>query len=211
LLARFKLNSFRGHEVRDGGKSVLGLRTSRINHSCRPNAGLSYDEVARVRILVAQEDIQPGQEICITYSAFGCLLNDYISSTKNDLLNLLRNGHVWYPCPADCYCKNPRSKKLVLEGKKLFKKLLDLDSENQKEEALKAGEELLKIDTELNFSWTQRGDIYFKLFDIASGKKNEVTSRACRFLKSTCEIYEILHPFSEATRVCRDAVNRTQK
>lgn len=70
LQAKFELNQLIGHPSRDGGKDFVGLRISRMNHDCRPNAGYSYDETASAEIVFAQRDIQPGEEICISYFTY---------------------------------------------------------------------------------------------------------------------------------------------
>ena len=215
LEAKFKLNAFGGHEERDDGRNILGLRSSRINHSCRPNAGISYDDVARVRIVIAQQDIQKGEEICIMYSFFGC----YNSITPNqepseekcpeelEFANIERSlKKNWnITCPSDCFCKNPRSKKLVMEGRRLFEKMQSLATESRIDEALKAGDDLLKIDAELNFSWNQRGEIYTELFEIAikAGKRE----KALQYVESNYKICQILYPFSDATQLCKGLLN----
>ncbi len=48
---------------------AVALRIARVNHACQPNAGTSYDEIARVAILFAQRDIRPGEEITVCYYA----------------------------------------------------------------------------------------------------------------------------------------------
>lgn len=71
--------------MRDGGKDMLGLRLSRMNHSCRPNANIHYDGTARVKLLVAQRDIQSGEEICNCYSSFGLFDTKYVTTRDFEL------------------------------------------------------------------------------------------------------------------------------
>ena len=71
LQDKFNLNEWpSAWPCRDNGKSYVGLRISRVNHNCRPNAARIYDEVARVEILYALQDIPPGEEICYSYYIF---------------------------------------------------------------------------------------------------------------------------------------------
>jgi len=51
---------------------TIALRIARVNHSCKPNAATIYDETARVAILFAQKDIQPGEviSICLYFPFF---------------------------------------------------------------------------------------------------------------------------------------------
>ena len=237
---KFKLNAFAGYEDRDGGKPLIGLRTSRVNHSCRPNAGISYDEGARVRIITAQQDIQPGDEICIIYSFFGCLssnspkkepskeddqllhlfrtqLNfvhpeDELSPEDQEFADIKRSLKVnWdITCPTDCYCKDPQSKKLVLTGKKLYEKMTSLATEGRVQDALKTGDKLLEIDAQLNTSWGQRADIYFKLFEMSNqlNRSKKEMRRTRQYLQSTHDIHQIISPFSEITSACLEGLNR---
>ena len=46
---------------------TVAVRIARVNHSCQPNADTIYDETARVTVLFAIKDIQPGEEIFIRY------------------------------------------------------------------------------------------------------------------------------------------------
>ena len=40
---KFKMNAFQGHPEFEDGKQFLGLRSSRVNHNCSLNAGMSCD------------------------------------------------------------------------------------------------------------------------------------------------------------------------
>lgn len=46
--------------------SVLGRRLARLNHSCRPNAGVHFFEPDRIRVY-ALRDVEAGEELCLTY------------------------------------------------------------------------------------------------------------------------------------------------
>ena len=67
MLDKFNLNQTTGDPSRDSGRPQLGLRISRLNHDCDPNAGYNYCDASRVQILYANRDILKGEEICISY------------------------------------------------------------------------------------------------------------------------------------------------
>ncbi len=48
----------------------LFLLLSRFNHSCRPNVHNSWQEDKQVQVLRSNCDIDPGQELCISYLSF---------------------------------------------------------------------------------------------------------------------------------------------
>ncbi len=224
---KFQLNSFGGHPERDGGKAILGLRSSRINHSCRPNAGMAYDEAARVKIIHAQRDIQPGEEICVIYTHFGNLESNSSSSPGplddlqkmfDSLIRMKRGIAVdpsgndnefdaiqrtmrlsWgFTCPADCYCKDPDVRKLILEGKEAFKKLLQSGSKGRLDEAMKADERVLEIHEQLNISWTGKASIHNFMFEVAvcSSRTEE---KAKRHLEGSLKVVRVTAPYSEKT------------
>ena len=214
---KFKLNCF-GNQV--------GPRTSRVNHSCRPNAGISYDKIACVRILVAQKDIQQGEEITLTYSHFGSLETSSNKESDNkihaffrtqygyihpdaelspeelEFANIRRTLRVnWgITCSTDCYCNDPRAKKLVVEGTQLYHEMLLMATKGRINEALEAGDKLLKIQGELNPSWTQRFVYNFYLFEIAMGTC-ETEAKARQYLRSALYVSKILYPYSEDNKM----------
>ncbi len=147
---KFRLNAFNGSSSREDGKHYVGVRLSRLNHSCHPNADHVYDDVACVAILFAQRDIQPGEEICIDYTYFRALEPsrptaklDSKEEFKLIQSNLLDKFGII--CPDDCFCKNSESKKLIVKGRKLHEEVLLLASKVMLEDALIAGEKLLEV------------------------------------------------------------------
>ena len=146
------------------------MRSARINHSCRPNAFMGYDEVARVKIIAAQRDIQPGEEVSVVYTDVSDLeLNTSPSLLLEDFDDIQKNlKRNWgFTCPADCYCKNPDVRKLILEGRVAYRQLLLFGSKGRLEEALKAGDRLIEIHEQLNISWVHKTSIRNLLVDVA--------------------------------------------
>lgn len=204
---------------------MLGLRSSRINHSCRPNAGMAYDEAARVKIIHAERDIQLGEEISIIYTHFGNLESnspspsgplDDLQKMFDSLIRSKRGIAVdpsgsddefdaiqrtmrlsWgFTCPADCYCKDPDVRKLILEGKEAFKKLVLSGSKGRLDEAMKAGERVLEIHGQLNLSRTGKASVHNFMFELAvcSSRTEE---RAKKHLEESLKVVRITAPYSE--------------
>jgi len=97
--------------------------------------------------------------------------------------------------PANCHCKNPDTKKLILEGRKLYEKMLYMNKLGLLEEAMQAGEKLIEIDRLLNSSWSQRANFYENLFEIAIGSMKTLP-KAQRYLLSSLEIRHIIFSYS---------------
>lgn len=232
---KFLLNSFSGHPGRDGGKDILGLRSARVNHSCRPNAAVSYDETARVKILVAQKDIHSGEEVCVIYTHFYNLesISPTIGSKKEiQLLQSLLCSEfkmeevdpteiefemikkclkdTWgIVCPPDCICKNAETRKLVVNGKRLYQEMIRSAAIGRVEDGIKAGEKLLEIHQELNFSWAQIASVHIYLFQIA-------ITESCRedfaryHLEASLKMRRIAAPFSEHTAMCEELIKHPE-
>jgi len=61
------------------GKGGIFYKTSRFNHACHPAATCTYRWNLRERKLIttALRDIEPGQEITISYGSAGSLFQNY--------------------------------------------------------------------------------------------------------------------------------------
>ena len=199
LEAKFQLNSVAGDEDRDGGKNIVGLRISRVNHDCRPNAARIYDDGARVDILFSLRDIQPGEEICVTYCSFARM--DLSRPTAR--LRPPEMEFSVYPqslklnwnivCPVNCYCKDPEARKLVMEGRRLNDDIQFHADRSNTREALSAGDKLLGIHRRLNLSWTQRAFIKIDLFQI-SLMKRETIFKTYQYIRDTLQVYKSICP-----------------
>ena len=68
LVCRIQTNSFEA-EV-DGRKhAYLFDKTSRFNHSCKPNISFYHNPLTQLRAVYATRDIKAGEELCVTYLA----------------------------------------------------------------------------------------------------------------------------------------------
>ena len=206
LMEKFDLNQVEGDEDRDGGKPFVGLRLARVNHNCQSNAAHVYDEVARVIVLYALRDIEPNEEICITYTNFANLSpkrpNAVHSSEKEFKLIQLTLQDSWgVTCPDDCYCKDIEARKLVLEGRRLFVELHSWFSRGVTEKSLVVGEKILEIQRQLNVSWFKRGLMYNDLFTIAVMNKKTL-HRAEGYIRAALDIFRNVCPYSKITEKC---------
>jgi len=186
---------------------TVALRIARVNHACQPNAAAVYDETALVAVLVSLKDIQPGDEISISYYAPFFVLHSRISMPGMGRdpsivqeLNYVKKSLLYdafgITCPADCPCFDPAIPALVKEGRKIYQTAVDLAKENKIEEALTAGEKLLDVHRRLNVSCVDRGFTEFRLFQIAV-QKSETLPRAMKHLRSAAELFGKICPYSE--------------
>ncbi len=171
-----------------------------------PNACTIYDETARVAVLFAIKDIQPGEEISICYysSFIGFDSNPRMEGINPDLnaeeeLNYVKNQTLslyGITCPTDCYCYDPAVLDLVKEAKQIRETLLDLVNRYKTEEALVAGERLLDIHRRLDTSWVYPAFMGFRLFQIAV-RKSVLLPRAKDHIRSAVELFRKICPYSE--------------
>jgi len=193
---KFKLNCI-------GENDRLSLRISRVNHSCRPNASCSYDEVAQVAILYALMDIQLGEEICVSYCSFARLdqlrPNAGVSPEMEFVICRMTLKAKWgITCPLDCFCKDPGTRQLVLEGRRLNDDINSAAAVGSIEGILKAVEKRLEIEVELNMSWSEIAKLGSELYRIAL-MKEKTFPKAHQFLKDIQELNGMIRPHSKYT------------
>jgi len=187
---------------------TIALRIARVNHSCKPNAATIYDETARVAILFAQKDIQPGEVISLClYSPFFKLddsnqyvpdmnpewsLEEELSFVKNRVLLITRG----ITCSADCPCHDPATLALVQEGRQLYATVSTLARQYKIDEALAVGDKLVDVHQRLNVSWIYRGYLHSLLFQIGIGR-SEMIPKAMEHIRSAAELFKKICPYSE--------------
>jgi len=209
LEEKFGRNLFTGENMdeknmdEEENEKVVALRIARVNHSCQPNAATIYDETARVAILFAQKDIQPGEEISICYYAGFFLLSPLDQRLGIDLdeeLRIFKNqmaSHYGITCTNDCYCNDSTIRALNLEGRQMYATVEALTRQYKIEEALAAGDKLLDIYRRLNASWIYRCHAEYLLFRIAVCK-SETLTRAKNYIRSVVELLRKICPYSES-------------
>jgi len=208
---KFQQNSFSGDPKLDGGKSFVGLRSSRVNHSCRPNASMSYDRNARVLIISSIQEIQPGEEILISYYVH-LMLHEKALQNRDTFMDLWNQKEGLDPfehekehlknkwgiiCPEDCACKDPEVRLLAMKGKPLFRKMLSSMEKGRTMDACIAAEMVLDIyDQLVNISWVQRGEVIMVLvgerLKLEGQYSLDMKDRVLEWLK----IHRVVFPFS---------------
>lgn len=201
---KFSINSLGKNLDRESGKPCVGLRISRVNHSCRPNSANFYDSTAKVEILIALQDIQEGEEISRQYLNFGFLDSSRPSTGMTSQHELYTYRRLLFnkwdiSCPSDCFCQQPSTNALVLEGRKLDEIIVDLVRKGCTEQALEIGDKLLQIHSFLNLSWVERAGVHSRLFQIGILKR-KTCSIACKHIKLAVDIFKICAPFSTFTK-----------
>jgi len=100
---------------------------------------MSYDRDARVQIIFSIQEIQPGEEILISFYAH-LMFHENNSNTLMDLWDQKEGldpiehekdhpKNKWgIICPDDCACKDPEVRLLAMKGKPLFKKMLSMEN-----------------------------------------------------------------------------------
>lgn len=178
-----------------------------MNHDCHPNAGYSYDETARVVIIFAQRNIQPGEDICLDYSPFPRLFQKTLhklmgankrfyksSSTCLDPSSSPLSSKCEMLCPPTCSCYRSRvNNDLDLDS--LFHELVKMIDSYQPVETLKIGEQFLEAQRQLNNSWFDIAMIEQNLFEIGIIYSKTV-EKAKQHLERCLKIRRIIAPFS---------------
>lgn len=88
VIAKFTTNRFRGL-----GYACVGVRASRINHSCVPNATSFYDSLNSYLIIRAAKNIQAGEEVTLSYV-------QPMQERARRMQLLLDNHKIMCKCPA---------------------------------------------------------------------------------------------------------------
>ncbi|KAK4443950.1 hypothetical protein QBC34DRAFT_309963 [Podospora aff. communis PSN243] len=63
----FDIDPDDGDEIQDHGFFVVFPEIARFNHDCRPNADYYFDHAALTQFIHATRDIQPGEELTLSY------------------------------------------------------------------------------------------------------------------------------------------------
>jgi len=202
---KFIGNRFLGENME--GQMAVALRIARVNHSCKPNAATIYDETARVAILFALDNIEPGEEISICYySPFFKLESNQVIPDINpewsleEELNFVKNRMLFITygitCSPDCSCYDPVIRSLIQEGRRLHDTVTTLARQHNIKEALAVGEKLLDVHRRLNVSWIYRGYTHFLLFQMGIGR-SEMIPKAMEHILSAAELFKKICPYSE--------------
>jgi hypothetical protein len=185
---------------------TVALRISRVNHNCNPNAGTIYDDNARVQILFANRVIQPGEEICISYSNFSSVHMGSDSEMDPQLrFQLLKNKlkSSWgIVCPADCFCNDDAIKSLLIKGQELHKQYSALGYCHPKlaqpAAALKVADNLFEVLDRVQASLLSRVSAHYDAFQIGAMSRDTLP-QACKHIGIVHDIFASICPYSSTT------------
>ncbi len=203
------INRMAGHQHKSGDTpaNYVALRICRLNHNCRPNAANYNDEGAHVDVLVALWDIQPGEEICISYTSFSDINTVRVYGNVPEELEyfMIQRELSKYgiECPKDCYCKNQDARELVTKGRKLATQFETLAQSGKLEKAVEVCEKLLDVHKFLNESLLLRVKTQWDLFRVITAirpvsRKNLIEGRD--LIRAVYETCLIMCPYSEKTK-----------
>ena len=189
LLSKFELNEYGS---RDG--PVIGLRLSRINSSCDPNAIKVQDDDFGVNVVVALRDIRAGEEVLLSYLP----VDDCSVERSADESRSLLAAKWGVQCPADCRCHNAALAGLMARARELDARIFQLGGRCDVAGAVGAAKDLLSIYDEAGLRplHMSRARTLFDAFQVCVMQKSR-KDEAVRFLRGALEIHErIYHPNS---------------
>jgi len=210
LQEKLLLNQY-GRDYDEGpvADGTLCLRTSRLNHDCDPNSSHQFDPTYDVRILFSERDIQPGEEITITYYPLtGCKFGD--PKMPAEVRKILKDmdGIV---CKDDCICRNPEFVKLLCETNKMDREVLPTAISGDCIGAMEMVEKLLKNHEAMRscqMSWSRTFEQGFKI----GISRHETRIQALEYMARACEINAaIFHPNSNEVLQLKNYVMEVAK
>ncbi|KAK4119155.1 SET domain-containing protein [Parathielavia appendiculata] len=139
-----------------GGKEYMGLFTdlARFNHACEPNAFIHFSETTLSMTVWSARDIEPEEEITITYTGAGLTSKERHKSLEN----------VW---GFKCQCSLCTAPPVVLKAsdtrreeiRRLQDKVVELAQQGRFSKAIEAAERLFTLVDEEGLT-EQMGDMY---------------------------------------------------
>lgn len=166
------------------------IRISRINHACMGNSFHHYDSAHGVVLLISTRDIGVGEEIEMDYTArFDVAAHDEHGDYETCTSTLkMRYGIV---CKNDCKCHDRSIQKLVMLGRALDQKIIDLARSHNYADAIKSGKLLLDVVKRLDLPPNVVNRALFNLYEVctASGANHEGLEYLRRAYDSALQIY----------------------
>jgi len=160
-----------------------------VNHDCDPNAGHYEDETFDVKILFAERDIEPGEEITISYT----FLQRREPSMRRELLE-----NTWgIVCDVDCFCRNPEILAMVEEYRGLYWDIDFLLASRNVSDAMRNVRRRLQMLDAIHASLTDRLHAFNEGFQ-AGIMNRETLEEAKNYARCAYKIKAaIIHPDSE--------------
>ena len=201
LDAVFLRNEYGG---RDG--PVIGLRLSRVNHDCDPNAMKVADDDRGVNVVVALRDIRAGEEVTIAY--LPC--DDPSTDREPDEARAILRQHWLIECPSACRCRDEALAARVARARALDARIFELGGRCDVAGAVAAAHELLALFDEAGLPRLHmaRARTLFDAFQVAVMQRARA-AEAAGFLRRALEIHaRCFHPTSAGVadyeRLARD-------
>mmetsp|Transcript_2391 Transcript_2391/g.2142 ORF Transcript_2391/g.2142 Transcript_2391/m.2142 type:complete len:324 (-) Transcript_2391:15-986(-) len=171
---------------------ILCARLSRVNHSCNRNAFHKYDNTYNVKILFAEREIQPGEEICITYTPW----DDPSSSVTPEIARLKLQKHWQIICDSTCLCYDEGYITKIKKVKKLDQQIYK--PECSVYDSLKCIEELENLYNEMSVKYhLSLYRLYYDRFQL-SIRRGQTISQGVEYMNKAYNIIKlILHPDSK--------------
>ncbi len=142
---------------------VVCLRFSRANHACDANATHIYDSTFDVKILFSMRDIQPGEEITTSYSAWDDPTMSIDDTMEDRHAALLNWGIV---CPDDCICRREDLQALVRKTRVLEQRLGNQWSDGDPLVLMAVVEGIMGLQQQLDSQWYFRQRTLADAFEI---------------------------------------------
>lgn len=160
LYEKFATNSAALGTEEDEGGGGLFINFSRVNHDCIGNSDHYYASDQKLKLLVASHTIPAGAEVTFSYAG---------NAPTSARGMLLRMRGFNCTCAA---CLNPDIAAKLDHAIDLDRIIADLGRRNKTEQAIRAGESLIKIYDEVQASDRKYSRVYFDLYQIAIMRKS---------------------------------------
>lgn len=182
---------------------VVGLRYSRVNHSCSPNAALCHCSSTNAFILYACRDIEAGQEICRNYrfadeTQMLAGKSDTTSIGFDLLVAKQTLAILGVTCPSDCVCSQQTYVRNFTRLRKLHGDFEQIKRTNSMQ-AFNILDEMMVLLLALNATCGTKAQIHLKALDVQT---DDVTFRngiAFGHMKKASEILSDICPLSAGT------------
>ncbi|KAK4442758.1 SET domain-containing protein [Podospora aff. communis PSN243] len=196
-----KTNSF---TVKIGGKSHMALfpRVSRINHACKPSAITRFDEQSLSMTIRAVRNIEPGEEITLSYTDFGLSFHERQQQLK---------AKWGFDCdcsicslpPAEIAKSDARREKIVAMGKTVIKYVGEQDWKL----AIKTHREMIEVIEDEGLA-PHMGDYYEVMTRLLAANKDMKNAR--KYARLALEEFEVAgEPNEELEQFLKGAQQET--
>ena len=175
---------------------VIGLRLSRVNHSCEPNAQKIADDDLGVNVVSLLRDVRAGEEVTIAYLPCDDPSGDREPEEAREILR----DHWGIECDALCRCRDEALAARVAEARALDARIFELGGRCDVAGAVAAAERLLALYDEMRLPplHQARSRTLYDAFQVAVMDRDRARD-AEAFLRAALDIHRaVYHPDSSA-------------